>query len=149
MLEYIENAGNEKRVDVVLLEGECFEPGQLEIALKLLKKSTGMWGTEIFPIMFAVHNEWYPEEETLTFIGLETADAMQNISQKDLMELAKKWRPTQRGITEVNGKRVIIRDYLWDTEGGWPEMADCDWKSDEYVKGWNACLDEVFNSGME
>ena len=140
MLEYIENAGNEKRVDVVLLEGECFEPGQLEIALKLLKR-----GTEIVPIRFDVHNGWDPEEETLTFIGLETADAMQNISQKDLMELAKKWRPTQRGITEVNGKRVIISDYLWDTEGYFiPDKPDCDWHSDEYVRGWNNCRQAAF-----
>ncbi len=138
MLEYIDTADNSKRMDVVLLSGECFEPGQLTIALKLLKR-----GTEIVPIRFDVHGGWDPEEPT--FIGLETDEASRSIPQKDLIELAKRWKPSQSGITDVNGKRVIISDYLWDTEGYFiPDKPDCDWHSDEYVRGWNNCRQAAF-----
>lgn len=157
LVDYIEKVENEKRFDVVLLSGDCFEPGQLAIALKLLKRGTGMWGTKIFPIRFNVYNEWYKEKEP--FVGLETDEATRSISQKDLLELVRNWKTKpsqsdaydfgQSNVYDINGKRVVISDWLYDTEGCTvPDKPVCTWHSDDYVRGWNDCLDEVFNSGM-
>lgn len=140
LVDYIEQIENEKRFDVILVPYASFEPGQFEVISKLIKR-----GTDIVPVMFGVH---YHTKEKCPFIGLETYEAWQSIPQMDLQKMARKWKGPHDQIIDTNGKRVLISDWLTDDED-FTDAPICKWKSDEYVKGWNACLDEVFNSGME
>lgn len=139
LVDYIEKVANEKRFDVILVPYDSFDPGQFEVISKLIKR-----GTDIVPVMFGVH---YRTKEKCPFIGLETYEAFHSIPQMDLQKMARKWKGLHDQIIDTNGKRVLISDWLTDDED-FTDSPICNWKSDEYVKGWNACLDEVFNSGM-
>lgn len=138
-VDYIEKVANEKRFDVILVPYDSFAPGQFEVISKLIKR-----GTDIVPIRFGVH---YHTKETFPFIGLETYEAWKSIPQMELQKMARKWKGLHDQIIDTNGKRVLISEWLTDDED-FTDSPICNWKSDEYVKGWNACLDEVFNSGM-
>lgn len=137
MEDYIEMVANEKLMDIILVRDDSFGPGQFNKLAKMIKRD------DIVPISFKV----FRHGRLVPFIGIETWEAKRSgVSKKALRKLARKWKWTPSGqsdIIDIKGKRVMISDWLTDSDD-FTDTPDCNWKSDEYVRGWNDCRQAVF-----